>query len=180
MRLRTVFLTLAVLCAAVAVHASDRAYSPIGPINVQAQLVDHAETPWSSPPLTGTYWLLGQLSADADHAVIQWSVRTNADGWRTSWPYGLARELHLVWEGTFGAYVAWVPRPDLPGSAHQVVVLEIDAAASTATMKEGVVVTVGYYPWYEWSPDHYWQVHELGPQTFSPRMRGGGRARPGN
>jgi len=178
MRLRTVFLTLAVLCAAVFVGASDRALSSIGPVNVQAQLVEHAPVPWGQRDVIGSYWLFGQLSADADHALIEWRVRTDPDRWRTSWPYGLSRTLHFVWEDTFDAYVAYVPRPDLPGSMHQVAVLEIDADAGVATLKEGVVATVGHYPWWEWSPDHYWQVHELGPQTFSPRMHGGSR-RPG-
>jgi len=179
MKLKTLLITAAVLVAAVFVGAGDRAYERIGPIRVQADLVDHADTPWGMKDIVGTYWLYGELTADENHAQISWFARSDYEGYRTSWPYGLQRFLKFNWEDTFQGYVAYVPRPDLPASAHQVVVLDIDAENATAELREGVVVTTGHFPFWEWSPDHYWQVHEVVPQFMSPRARGGDRVTPG-
>ena len=156
----------------------------MGPVPMQAELTEHAAVPWGQKPVIGTYWHFGELSADLNTAVIEWWARTDPEGWRQTWPYGLARIQRFEWDENFQAYVSYVPRPDLPASAWQVIVLDLELTnhlhTARAQLREGVVVAVGHYPWWEWSDAHYWQVHQMTPQRMEPRARGGTRHVPGD
>jgi len=177
-RFMTFVLAVCLLMPALAL-AGDQALAPIGPIQVQAELVEHAPVPWGQKPVIGTYWHFGTLWADAKNAEIEWWARSNYEGYRQVWPYGLARTQRFEWDDAFNGYVAYVPRPDLPASAWQTILLEIDAENATATIKIGVVTATGHFPFWEWSDAHYWQIENVVPQFMEPRAQGGDRHTPG-
>lgn len=159
--------------------AGDRADHDMGPIAIQAELVDYGGAPWSMADARRSYWVFGELTVSADQAVIRWTCQTDRSGER-SFIERNEPALVMPWNDDIQTYAAMVPIAGGSG-VWQTVALTLDLDTATARLDAGVLRYSGACcPWYEWSPDYYWQEEAVAEQTMEPHAHLQQRARPGS